>query len=111
MHTFMTMLMGSYEDLGGSVITSRLLKTRLTSKTISPRFTTIHGFFSTKRESLICGTTHLYKKVKERNSFCTMAKHKLYKSQPKICWRGRKPDLSFVWQFLIQSIIVILKII
>lgn len=38
-----------------------------------------------------------------------MAKHKLYKSQPKICWRGRNPDLSFVWQFLIQSIIVILK--
>lgn len=51
MHTFMTMLMGSYEDLGGSVITSRLLKTRLTSKTISPKFTTIKEFLSTYKRT------------------------------------------------------------
>lgn len=36
----------------------------------------------------------------ERNRFCTVAKHKLHKSQPKICWGGESIYLPFVWQFL-----------
>lgn len=63
------MLMGLYKELQRSVKFRRLLTAQCHLNTPLSM-----GSFLHKRKPMVCGTTHLYKKVRERSNFCTMAK-------------------------------------